>query len=296
MNRISTIIYTAETAIPAFINTPEGAGPFSAIIFSNGYTAYHEMYDDMAEAFCRSGYLTLQYDQRGTAGARHGFQLCGTEWLDDAAAAVSYAYGMDEVDKDRIALTGVSMGGAMTLIQGARDERIKCLYAMAPYVNGELNYKKTFLEAHNGDLEAWKQYQKIMFEDAARVAHGFPSTNVPYGFSIFSGLTNPEVTESEKLARQKHPLKITSLPYASAYNTYMNVDSLEAARKINKPVLIVHGTGDSTLDYKNSYILLDAISCSEKELKLIPDAEHVLPEVACDEVTKYGLEFFKKYL
>lgn len=294
MIKKSVTIYTAEFAIPGFMNIPETGLPAPAIVFTNGYTAYHEMYDEMAEAFCNAGYVTLQYDQRGTAGARHGYQLCGTEWKDDINAAISYVYGCPEVDKKRIGLAGVSMGGAMTLIQGAVDPRIKAIYAMAPYVNAELSIHNRFLS--HTDEEHYQDMLEKCFDDAARIAHGFEGTRVPEGYSIFTGEINTNVDPAEAEARRLHPLKITALPYASAWNTFLYVDALAACRSMKVPTLLTHGTADLTLAYENSEIIFKEITSEHKEFHAIEGAGHVLPEVAAELSIKYGLDWFNKYL
>ena len=294
MKQKDIIIYTAEGAIPGFLNLPDTTAPAPAIVFTNGYTAYHEMYDAMAKAFCEAGYVTLQYEQRGSAGSRHGFQLCGTEWKDDINAAVSFIYGCPQTDRQRIGLAGVSMGGAMTLIQGAVDPRVKALYAMAPFINGQISIHQRFLEK-TGEPQ-FQDFLEHCFEDAARMAHGFEGTRVPEGYSVFTGETNLTVGEEEQEARRQHPLKITDLPWASIWNTYMYVDALAAARQIRVPTLLTHGTADETLAFENSALLFEALGCSEKKFIPIPGAGHVLPEVAEKESIQYGLDWFNQYL
>ena len=166
-------IFQADTCFPGVLRLPEAAGPAPAVVFHNGYCAYMQMYDAMAEAFCRAGYVTLQYDGRGTYGAQKGGFLCGTQWLEDAACAVGYLTGLPEVDGERIGAAGVSMGGAITIMQGAADPRVKCLYAMAPVTTG-----RTLIEGgwcRSRGREAWEEFYRALLSDAARAAQGFPS-------------------------------------------------------------------------------------------------------------------------
>ena len=293
MTKKNVTIHTAESTIEGFLSIPKSNDLLPAIIFANGYCAYHEMYDHMADAFNKAGFVTLQYEPRGSAGSRHGFQLCGTEWLDDITAAISYVCGLEEVDSDRVGLAGVSMGGAMTVIQAARDKRIKAVYIMAPYINGELNFRNCFIE--NSGQKAWDSFLTMMERNASAVAQGCPSEYVPENMSCFSGLFG-EPSADELEARRLHPLKITRLPLESVYNVYLHVDALAEAGKLTVPALLVHGTGDTTLDYKNSHILFDALGSQIKKFELIPDAEHVLPEVEPELITNMGLDWFIEYL
>lgn len=293
MRKTAITIYTAGSSIPGVLNLPDKKGKYPVIIFSNGYCAYHEMYDELAARFCENGFASIEYEPRGSAGARHGFQLCGTEWLDDVSAVISYAYSVEEIISDRIALAGVSMGGATTLIQGSRDPRIKCLYAMAPFINGEINIKKRYI-ASSGE-EAWNIFYKKLCANAARTAHGFDSELMPENVSAFTGLY-AEPDGEELKARSSHPLKIVRLPLDSILNVYLHVDSLSAAPNIKVPTLLVHGTKDSTLSFDGSLMLFEKLGCEEKEFHPIEGADHVLPEVAFDEIFKYGLEWFLRYL
>lgn len=287
-------IYTTNTSMPGIMNLPAVDSVSPAIVFTNGYCAYKEMYDSMAEAFCENGYVTLQYDNRGTAGSRRGFELCGTEWKDDINAAVSFIYGCPEVDKSRIGLAGVSMGGAMTLIQGSVDPRIKAVYAMAPYINAEHSYKSRFIK--NIGEEGFNAFLQDCFDDAARTAHGFDAAFIPENYSCYEGKERTEINQEEIVAREKHPLKITSLPYASHLNKFLYVDALPACRNIKIPVLLTHGTKDKTLDFEESVWLFDNIASQDKKFVPIEGAGHVLPEVAEQESINYGLEWFDKYL
>jgi len=294
MTKKNVIIYTAEFCMPGFMNIPDIGTPAPAIVFTNGYTAFNEMYDAMAEAFCNAGYVTLQYDNRGTAGARYGYQFCGTDWKEDICSAISYVYGCDDVDKNRIGLAGVSMGGALTLIQGAVDPRVKAIYAMAPFVNGEISIHQRFIE--KTDEQHFQEFLNNCYEDAARIAHGYEGTKVPEGYSCFTGESNLEICEGELRAREQHPLKITRLPYASCFNTYLYVDAEAACRNMKVPTLITHGTADMTLEYKNSVKLFEVLACKEKKFVTIEGAGHCLPEDAEKESIEYGLDWFNKYL
>lgn len=293
MPKKNVTIYTAGGTIEGFLSIPDSTSSLPAVVFANGYCAYHEMYDYMANVFNNAGFVTLQYQPRGSSGPRHGFQLCGTEWLDDISAAISFVCGLKEVDSKRVGLAGVSMGGAMTVIQAARDKRIKAVYIMAPYINGALNFEKCFIE--NSGREAWEAFLDKMKYNASRVAHGFPSEYLPENMSCFSGLFG-EPSADELEARKLHPLKVSRLPLESVYNVYLHVDALAEAGKLSVPALLVHGTGDSTLDYHNSQILFDAIGSEIKKYKLIPGAEHVLPEVEAELVAQMGLDWFIEYL
>lgn len=284
-------IYTCGNAMPAIVRLPDSAAPAPAVVFHNGYAACKEMYDGMAEALCRHGYLTLQFDPRGSNGDSRGRFLCGTQWLEDACAAVSYVCGMPEVDAARIAFSGVSMGGGMTILHGAADPRIKCLFSMAPPENFRNQMRDAWI-ANQGEA-AWKAHLAHMFQDAARCAHGFPSERMDGSYACW-GLA---LSEEEKAAnRRAQPHIAHELTLSSVLNSYLYYDVISAAKRLSIPLCLVHGTADETISYHCSEQLFDAAATPVKELHLLPGMPHVLPEAACAEVTRLALDWFGRYL
>ena len=284
-------IFQADTCFPGVLRLPEAAGPAPAVVFHNGYCAYMQMYDAMAEAFCRAGYVTLQYDGRGTYGAQKGGFLCGTQWLEDAACAVGYLTGLPEVDGERIGAAGVSMGGAITIMQGAADPRVKCLYAMAPVTTG-----RTLIEGgwcRSRGREAWEEFSRALLSDAARAAQGFPSAYVDAGYGCFGVNADPAEVEAEC---RLHPHKARELSMQSLLNCYLYVDARSAAERLRIPLCMVQGAADTTVLWADTKAMYDAAAAPEKEWHLLPGAGHVLPEEACGKVTALGLAWFDRHL
>ena len=284
-------IFHADTCFPGVLRLPDVPRPAPAILFNNGYCAYMEMYDEMAERFCRAGYVTLQYDGRGTYGVQKGGFLCGTQWLEDASCCVSFLTGLPEVDAQRIGLAGVSMGGAITIMQGAADPRIGCLYAMAPVSTGRALIEDSWLR--NRGREAWDAFYQELLCDAARTALGFPPAFVDAGYGCSGVNADPAQVEEEC---RLHPHKARKMSMQSLFNCYLYVDALSAAARIRIPLCIVQGTADTTVLCEDTKTLYDAVATPEKQLHFLPGAGHVLPEETCDTVTELGLAWFDRYL
>ena len=284
------VIYQKETCYPAVVRIPD-VTPAPAIVFHIGYGAFMEMYDTVAEAFCKAGYVTLQYDGRTQQGRSAGYFRCGTEWLEDAAQGVSYVMGLKEVDRDRIGFAGLSMGGGVTLTIGSLDPRIKCLYALAPVPSW-----KTLLEERwvfNQGQQAYDAYLQDMYEDASRTAHGFPSRFVSGGYGA-RGIENKPEDDAAELAIRPHTS--VKIPLESFFNCYLFMDAHRAAQFIDKPVCIVHGTADTSIPYKFSQQLFDVIPTENKALHFIVGAGHILTEDAYEDVVRIGLDWFDRWL
>lgn len=291
MQKKDVIIYQGFQAMPGILCLPDRSDPAPAVVFPNGYCAYMEMYDEMAHAFCEAGYVTLQYEPRGSRGIDHGFQLCGTQWLEDCCAAVSFVWGQPEVDKNRIGLAGVSMGGATTVRQGAVDPRVKALLAMAP-VDSWADIMEHFWTLNRGK-EAFEGWKQEMYEDAARMAMGFPSRVVGGGYGS-RGVENDPAACAKELA--DHPHKVQILPIASVFNSFLYVDSALAATQIRKPLCIIHGTADPVCPHSCGQRIYDNAPTEDKAIHFIEGAGHVLPEECPAECIRIGLDWFNRYL
>ena len=249
-------IFTGDAALPAIVRLPDIASPAPAIVFHNGYAAYKEMYDGMAEALCQHGYLTLQFDPRGTDGESRGRFLCGTQWVEDACAAVSYICGLPEADASRIAFSGVSMG-------------------------------------KNQGEAAWQTHLEHMFHDAALCAHGYPSERIDGSYACWGQKVSAAEKEEK---RRERPNVAQWLTLSSVLNSYLYYDVRTAASRLHIPLCLVHGTADESINYHCSEELYEVTTAPVKELHLLPGKTHVLPEVACEEVTQLALDWFGRYL
>jgi dienelactone hydrolase len=144
--------------LKAMLWTPEGAGPFPAVLFSHGsggadanHTAgltMTEAAENLGPLFVKHGYAFLYLFRRGHGpSANQGpfmqdllkreeaakgkearqhlqFILVTTDQLDDVLAALSFLKAAPRIDAHRIALSGHSFGGQLTLLAAERDSTV----------------------------------------------------------------------------------------------------------------------------------------------------------------------------
>jgi dienelactone hydrolase len=73
-------------------------------------------------------------------------------------------------------------------------------------------------------------------------------------------------------------------------------DTVEAAKKIRCPTLVVHGTDDKTIPVQQAKDLFETLQC-EKELFIVEGASHVFrDEPSLAKVSAATVEWFKKWL
>ncbi|HJN17553.1 MAG TPA: acetylxylan esterase, partial [Armatimonadota bacterium] len=131
--------------VPGNIYRPKDVdGPLPAVVYLCGHTKgkVNAQYQANPRWFGEHGYVAIVLDpiQLGEAQGYHhgvytrgrwdwysrGYTPAGTEvW--NAMRAIDYLLTRDDVDAERIGVTGLSGGGAMSWFLGAADERVKCV-------------------------------------------------------------------------------------------------------------------------------------------------------------------------
>ena len=127
-------------ACAATLYRPEGGeGPVPCVVMGHGFSlTRRDGIPDYAERFAAAGLAVLAFDYRHWGDSegqpRRFFSL--RRQLEDWRAAVACARGLEGVDPDRIALWGMSMGGAHALTTAESDPRIASVVALVPLTDG----------------------------------------------------------------------------------------------------------------------------------------------------------------
>ncbi|MEV4236907.1 MULTISPECIES: alpha/beta fold hydrolase [unclassified Nocardia] len=98
----------------------------------NGFDGtVEEMHFFGAVAAVERGYHVLSFDGPGQPGTRHHQGLAfRPDWENVVGPVLDYVAARPEVDADRIALFGVSMGGVLAPRAAAFDQRVAALIAV----------------------------------------------------------------------------------------------------------------------------------------------------------------------
>lgn len=134
--------------LAATLTLPESPGPHPVAVLVSGSGGQdrdgslpfssQRPFADIADALSSAGVGVLRYDDRGvgeSTGTLAGATL--VEIASDAAAAIDYLEGRDDVDAERVGIVGHSEGGLVAAMLGANDGRPAFLVSMAgPAVRG----------------------------------------------------------------------------------------------------------------------------------------------------------------
>ncbi|HHZ10589.1 MAG TPA: alpha/beta fold hydrolase [Rhizobiales bacterium] len=117
---------------------PEGRGPYPAVILQSGLGGPADSIYPLTQAFVGAGLATLVYDHRYTGISDGEPRQLFDPWQQcrDLRHVITWLGLQPEVDKARIGLWGISIGGANALFVTAMDKRVKAVVSLIPPVSG----------------------------------------------------------------------------------------------------------------------------------------------------------------
>jgi pimeloyl-ACP methyl ester carboxylesterase len=116
------------------------------VVLGHGFTGVRDMrLDAYAERFQEAGLSALVFDYRHFGDSEgEPRQLVDIErQLEDWAAAIAYARGVDGIDPDRVALWGTSFGGGHAPEAAVRDGRVAAVVSQCPFSDGLAQVRHT---------------------------------------------------------------------------------------------------------------------------------------------------------
>lgn len=133
-------------SISAWLYLPENlSAPAPCIVMGNGLGGTKNMaLDSYAVRFHEAGMAVLAFDYRylGESEGQPRQLIWIPYQLQDYAAAIEYARSLDEIDPAKIALWGTSLSGGHVIVTAARDNRIACVSAQCPLLDGSAMHQQ----------------------------------------------------------------------------------------------------------------------------------------------------------
>jgi len=240
-----------------------GSGPQDRNGFASGIDlGTHEVLDRLA----REGFLVLRVDDRGTGGSTGS--MTGTsfdELVADAAACVDFLLEHDGADAEHVFVIGHSEGGETAPLLAARRPQLAGIVLMAPpgrpvidviYEQNEAVLRK----AGELDEAALAKTMKALRLEMER-------------FCSDAELDPDELDENFR----------AMLPHRAWFQSHARHDPVADIRKVECPVLIVHGELDFQVSpERDSQPLADALAEEghpDFELRVLPGLDHLFKPV-----------------
>lgn len=251
------------------LHLPQTPGPHPAVLMLHGFTGQrfepHRLFVLFSRLLAENGIASLRFDFRGSGESEGTFdQMTLSRELDDVQAAFEYLKNRPEVDRSRLGLLGLSMGGlAAALSAHTLDIKALCLWAPA---------------------------------HPALWVSQMPSLEIPAIREAFKQAAAAKQLPPDVQVLDENTLDWSGNPVSLEFIRDMGMHQPEAAlAKFNKPALVAHGTADPSVPQSvgQSY----ASVLPQGRFHSIEGGLHTferLPHQA--EAYAVTLEFFRQYL
>jgi fermentation-respiration switch protein FrsA (DUF1100 family) len=246
-----------------------------------------------AEELNAGGFVSLTMDFRGF-GESEGVRGEVIPYLQiyDASNAISYLQSRPEVNPDKIALLGVSLGGGEVAYIAARDRRVKCVASMVLVGDGERRMRRFRTEQEWETLMQKVQEDRInrVLTGKSKDFHGFLNEGTDSVLimppDLSSSLKDAEQVEKEKGNR-------TTLATVDGWLGYKPEEIIDKVSPT--PILFVQAEKDE-LEADDADILYRKAKEPKKLFTLEGGVHFDVYGKRTNEVMKPVLEWFKQYL
>ncbi len=242
---------------------------------------------DFARAFNKQGYAAFIFDYR-SFGESEGQKnrLISRERDEDIIIATSFLGLQPEIDATRIALFGISYGGANVISTGAADARTKAIVSVVGFGDGD-----RWLRNSRRLWEYWALRKRIDKDRERRVLTGKSEYVDTYEILVPTPAEEKFYSGSGQIAALK-----TELPLETADDILSYKPEAVAHLISPRPVLII----GAELDYLTGFE--ECVSLYEKARE--PKQLHILPGIShyetysqgFDTVMRLSLDLFDKAL
>jgi dipeptidyl aminopeptidase/acylaminoacyl peptidase len=216
-----------------------------------------------ARALTEWGYVCLQFTFRGCGESEgeRGRVIC-LEQAADASNAIGYMQSRPEVDPQRIGLFGFSLGAAVAIHTAGVDSRAAAVISQGGWGNGE----RKFRLQHVGP--DWDRFMKCL-TDGIRMRETTGKSLMVPRYDIVP--IPPRLRDY--LA--KDPSSIMEFPAETPLSMYLFQPEEMIGRISPRPVLLLHGAGDSVTPAGESIELFKRAK-TPVELHLVDGADHFM--------------------
>ena len=229
------------------------------------------IFGQLANALADAGFLVVRYDKRGIG--QSGGRLESTtllDYADDVKSVVKYLADRRDVDDRRIAVVGYGEGGSAALLAALKNDDVDALVLVAtPSTLGS-------------DLVLEQQQRAL---DRSKMSQAEKDTAVDLQQKIIRAAIDGAGWEGI-------PPDVRRRVDTPWYRSFVLFDPADVVRRINQPMLVVHGELDGQIPPHHADRLV-ALAQQRKskatvEVRKLPGINHLLVPAATGEVDEYG--------
>ncbi|MEM3871890.1 MAG: alpha/beta fold hydrolase [Nitrososphaeria archaeon] len=246
---IKSVIFENENQkLVGIIHLPENLETLKkvpGIVMFHGFTGNkveaHRLFVQVARSLCKAGFMVLRFDFRGSGDSDGEFEDITVEnEVSDAEKALTFFLRQRKVDREKVGVIGLSMGGRVATILASKDNRIKFVVL----------YSAAFGPLHNRFLNFIKPEQWHILNSGESIE-----------------IKDPNVSSGWYLKKK-------------FFETIDYIIPFEVMNKIKVPMLIIHGDQDQTIsveEAKKGYEIIKDLN-NKNELYIISGGDHTFSQ------------------
>ena len=288
--------YSDGLKLSGILSTPDNSKGkrIPGVVLVPGFMSTADaFFGGFAEELNAGGFVSLTMDFRGF-GQSEGVPGEVIPYLQiyDASNAISYLQSRPEVNPDKIAVLGVSLGGGEVAYIGARDRRVKAVASMVLVGDGERRMRRFRTE------QQWQTLMQKVQED--RINRALTGKSKDFSGFLNEGTDSvlimpPDLSSSLKDAEQveKEKGNKTTLATVDGWLDYKPEEIIDKVAPT--PILFVQAEKDE-LEADDADRLYNKAKEPKKLFTLKGGVHFDVYGKRTDEAMKPVLEWFKQYL
>jgi pimeloyl-ACP methyl ester carboxylesterase len=289
------------------ITTPEGNGPFPAVVFVTGSGPQnrdeelleHRPFLVIADYLARHGIASLRYDDRGIAKSTGSFATAtSADFANDAEAAVRVLRAEPGINSKHVGILGHSEGGMIAPIVAARNSDVAFIVLLAgPGISGDstLILQTRAMAAGAGAsqeaLDRGTRTNRLFYDiakantDSATMMAGLRRAAEKIALEAKPGATaDPNIVNG--IMQQLVPI---TTPW---YRYFLRYDPRPTLERVHVPVLALNGSKDvQVLPKENLSAIKSALATAgnkDVEVVELPELNHLFQHATSGLVAEYG--------
>lgn len=125
------VVYSPRLGLRGYLCSPEGEGPFAAVIYNHGGMGGAKIGGvprETCQALAEAGFVGFSPLRRDT--------IAMAEHMEDVEAAINFVLSLEYVDEERLGIIGFSRGGHLAFRSAANRPIFQAIVLMAPAPGG----------------------------------------------------------------------------------------------------------------------------------------------------------------
>lgn len=144
--------------VVGMLHLPDGKGPFPVVAFFHGFTGHkseaHRLFVQTARGLAGAGVAALRIDFRGSGDSAGEFsQMSVSSEVADGHAALRYLRRRRDIDRHRIGILGMSMGGLVASLVTADEPEVRAVVLWNPVADSRGLRDRRYSDELRGQLD-----------------------------------------------------------------------------------------------------------------------------------------------